>query len=96
MRIPALPDARKPAYNAGSHISTATTTTGLEPAMYTKFFRIAALVRFLHRTDKRNDAAGSQMLNKHTQSCSWIRLIHKNGASYDCIYRSNGSVVLKI
>jgi len=44
------PGAWKPAYDAGSHISTATTAAGLLSAMNMNPAKIAGLVRFLHRT----------------------------------------------
>jgi len=42
--------AWKPAYNAGSHISTATTAAGSLSAIKMNPAKIAGLVRFLHRT----------------------------------------------
>src|SRR5215467_9221635 len=51
-----LPGAWKPAYNAGSHISTAMTTAGSHLAMKTHPAVIAGLVRFLHRTESSSEA----------------------------------------
>ncbi|HTT23707.1 MAG TPA: hypothetical protein VMG82_32565, partial [Candidatus Sulfotelmatobacter sp.] len=47
-----LPGAWKPAQNAGSHISTATTAGGLLSGKKTNPAKILGSVRFLHRTGK--------------------------------------------
>ena len=50
--FPALiPGAWKPAHNAGSHISTATTAAGSLSAMKINPAKIAGFFRFLHRTN---------------------------------------------
>src|SRR5262249_32070215 len=48
------PGAWKPAQNAGSHISTATTAAGLLSGKKSNPAKIVGSVRFLHRTAKNN------------------------------------------
>src|SRR5262249_46960722 len=74
------PGAWKPAQNAGSHISTATTAAGLLSGKKSNPAKIVGSVRFLHRTEISYITLKSAVGGQSEHNWSWANARPARGA----------------